>query len=75
MKRRNLREIAIIEAKLCAKLKKTRQAFGFSQSKVADHLGISYQQYQKYECGENRLSAGYYLYLCKLYGNHIYSEK
>jgi transcriptional regulator with XRE-family HTH domain len=30
---------------------------GLTQSDVADHLGISFQQIQKYELGRNRISA------------------
>lgn len=35
-----------------------RQLRGLSQSALAKHLGISFQQVQKYEAGQNRLSAG-----------------
>lgn len=39
------------------RLKKRRAAMGLTQSDVADHLGISFQQIQKYELGRNRISA------------------
>jgi transcriptional regulator with XRE-family HTH domain len=31
---------------------------GMSQQKLADNLGVSFQQLQKYERGENRIGAG-----------------
>ncbi len=34
-----------------------RRALGLSQSAVADRLGVSFQQLQKYERGANRVSA------------------
>lgn len=39
-------------------LKKLRRSRGFSQSMLAESLGITFQQVQKYEAGKNRLSAG-----------------
>lgn len=38
-------------------LKARRKAAGITQMAAADALGISWQQYQKYESGKNRLSA------------------
>jgi transcriptional regulator with XRE-family HTH domain len=34
-----------------------RLMLGLSQEKLADHLGITFQQVQKYEKGTNRISA------------------
>lgn len=39
-------------------LRKLRKARGFSQVALAEALGVSFQQIQKYERGLNRLSAG-----------------
>lgn len=39
------------------KLKKRRKLLGLSQTQMADMLGISFQQIQKYEKGTNRISA------------------
>lgn len=41
-----------------AQLRKIRRARGFSQVALADALGVSFQQIQKYERGQNRLSVG-----------------
>ena len=39
------------------KLKERRKLLGLSQTELADMLGISFQQIQKYEKGKNRISA------------------
>ncbi len=38
-------------------LRRARQYRGLSQTAIADMLGVSFQQVQKYECGANRISA------------------
>jgi transcriptional regulator with XRE-family HTH domain len=40
------------------RLRIARRLAGCSQQELAQHLGISFQAVQKYENGENRLSAG-----------------
>ena len=39
-------------------IKQNRQKMGLSQKDLAEAIGISYQQLQKYETGANRISAG-----------------
>lgn len=39
-------------------LKALRQKKGFSQEELADQVGITFQQIQKYEKGTNRMSVG-----------------
>lgn len=39
-------------------LRVARRAAGLSMQKLADIIGIAYQQVQKYEAGTNRISAG-----------------
>ena len=41
---------------------------GITQAQVADMLGISQQQYFKYEKGINELPIRYLLAICKAYG-------
>ena len=38
-------------------IRERRNALGMSQEKLAEALGISYQQVQKYEVGANRVAA------------------
>jgi transcriptional regulator with XRE-family HTH domain len=40
------------------RLRVLRLERGLSQSEVARHAGVSFQQFQKYENGSNRVSAG-----------------
>jgi|SRR5580658_8727713 transcriptional regulator with XRE-family HTH domain len=41
-----------------------RLMLGMSQGKLADHLGITFQQVQKYEKGTNRISASRLQQMC-----------
>lgn len=52
-KRRNEHDIYAGE-----RLRIARRLAGLSQQQLAEHLGVSFQAVQKYENGENRLSAG-----------------
>lgn len=48
-------------------LKLFRTAAGMSQTEVAQKVGITFQQFQKYERGQNRVSAGrLYKFACIL---------
>lgn len=46
-----------VDTVIAAQIRHTRQQLGLSQSAVARALGVSFQQFQKYEQGENRVSA------------------
>lgn len=46
-----------IDKNIGVRLRALRKERGISQTEVADFLGISFQQVQKYENGTNRLSA------------------
>lgn len=41
-----------------SRLRQIRTLMGYSQEKLADSVGITFQQVQKYENGANRVSAG-----------------
>lgn len=45
-----------IEAVIGANFRRARLVSGMSQTEMADSLGITYQQVQKYEAGKNRLA-------------------
>ena len=47
-----------IDAHIGNRVRAARQAQGMSQSVLANALGITFQQVQKYENGTNRVSAG-----------------
>lgn len=40
-----------------ARIRIRRRSLGISRAELADRIGVSYQQVQKYECGVNRASA------------------
>ena len=46
-----------IDAYVGARIGLRRSALGLSQSALAQQLGVSFQQVQKYETGQNRISA------------------
>lgn len=50
-----------------ARIKKIRKMVGLSQEKVAEHLGITFQQMQKYEKGTNRVACHALLEMCKIF--------
>ena len=39
------------------RIRERRQALGIPMAALADRLDISYQQLQKYECGQNKVAA------------------
>lgn len=53
---------------LAINLKKLRNSKGVSQKEAGDILGVTYQQYQKYENGSNRISAEYLYILARELG-------
>jgi transcriptional regulator with XRE-family HTH domain len=47
------------------RLRSVRSARGMTQGELAGHLGVAFQQIQKYENGINRLSVAVMLRLCR----------
>jgi len=45
-----------------------RMSRGLSQTQLADRLGVTFQQVQKYESGNNRISMGRLTRLAKVFG-------
>lgn len=52
----------LVDIHVGARIRMRRRAMGLSQTQLADSVGITFQQLQKYERGTNRVSAS------KLYG-------
>jgi transcriptional regulator with XRE-family HTH domain len=46
-----------IDVNVGKRVRLRRRMLGLSQTQLADHLGITFQQVQKYELGSNRISA------------------
>ena len=51
-----------------SRLKVRRSLMGLSQEKLAEAIGLTFQQVQKYECGMNRISAGRLYQLAEILG-------
>ena len=50
------------------RLKAARTMKGISQGTLADELGLTFQQVQKYETGSNRISASRMWKMCEIFG-------
>jgi transcriptional regulator with XRE-family HTH domain len=46
----------MLNKEIGSRIKKARTALGISQMKLAEAIGVSFQQVQKYESGANRVS-------------------
>jgi len=58
MTNRKLRDANTVDRQVGERMRRRRILLGLTQDQLADALGISYQQIQKYETGANRVSAG-----------------
>ncbi len=52
------RQPQLIDIQLGNRLKARRKSLCLSQKQLAEYVGISFQQLQKYEAGSNRIGAG-----------------
>jgi transcriptional regulator with XRE-family HTH domain len=57
-----------IDAHVGRKLCVLRKSSGVSQQKLAEQLGVTYQQVQKYEGGTNRVSTSFLLRVAQMFG-------
>ena len=57
MEAKDLARVAALEMAIGARMRTRRRQLGLSQSELADKLGVSFQQVQKYERGANRVAA------------------
>jgi transcriptional regulator with XRE-family HTH domain len=57
MERNEQGRYAALELSIGARLRARRRQLGLSQSDLAEKLGVSFQQVQKYERGANRIAA------------------
>lgn len=58
-------DLKSINVRIGANIRVKRVLLGLSQAALGDALGISFQQFQKYEKGENRISAGALLVIAR----------
>jgi transcriptional regulator with XRE-family HTH domain len=64
-KKSSPRGATAIDAYIGARMREQRLALSMSQEKLGKQLGISFQQIQKYESDENRISAARLFDICK----------
>ena len=57
MEPKDLSRVTALELAIGARMRTRRRQLGLSQSELADKLGVSFQQVQKYERGANRVAA------------------
>lgn len=58
MPRGNTEQYKKIDSQIGAKIQQLRISQGMSREELADRIGVTHQQTQKYEKGVNRISAG-----------------
>ena len=61
----------LIDKKIGLKIKQIRKSWGLSQSELAERIGISFQQIQKYEKGSTRISVMRLLQISEALGVNI----
>lgn len=66
--RKQDREAQLIDAHVGRRVRERRELIGASQEQLGEHLGLSFQQVQKYEKGTNRISAGRLLQIADFLG-------
>ena len=57
MKERDPRSVTAIDEEIGSRIRERRHELGLPQSHVAELVGITFQQLQKYEAGQNRVAA------------------
>jgi transcriptional regulator with XRE-family HTH domain len=67
------RQRSVVDKHVGARLRAARLEAGKSQTQVAEALGVTFQQVQKYEKGTNRISAGTLHELSRLFDMPVQS--
>lgn len=60
------KRITDVDKEIGATIKAIRRTNGLSQSALAEKLGVTFQQVQKYEKGTNRVSVASLITICKV---------
>lgn len=63
---RNTKRATVVDALIAERVRSYRKLSGLSQMQVAEKLGVTFQQIQKYEKGANRIGAGRLFELAEL---------
>lgn len=73
IRRKQDREAQVIDVHVGRRVRQRRELVGASQEQLGEHLGLSFQQIQKYEKGINRISAGRLLQIADFLGVRVES--
>jgi transcriptional regulator with XRE-family HTH domain len=68
MENKSSRGMSEIDRRISRSISRLRQVRGLSQTEIAKALGISFQQFQKYEHGQNRISAARLVAIAQILG-------
>ena len=68
LKKSASRETSEVDRFVGERIRLYRSMIGMSQQKLAENLGVTFQQLQKYERGENRIGAGRLLKVATVLG-------
>ena len=68
---KSARGVGDLDTQIGQRIREARRAQGMSQTMLADALGITFQQVQKYENGGNRVSAARLYDIAQLLGMPI----
>jgi transcriptional regulator with XRE-family HTH domain len=71
MKTMEKRNRNTIDMEVGRKVKHLRKTVGVTQSQLAQELGVSFQQVQKYENGTNRIAAGTLYQIAEILGVNV----
>lgn len=63
--------VSPVDKRVGLRVRDLRIALGLTQADLGQALGVSFQQIQKYERGENRIAASKLLQICKALGVSI----
>ena len=64
-KKSSPRSAGAVDRYIGARMREQRLELNMSQAQLAEELGVSFQQVQKYEMGVNRVSAARLFEICK----------
>jgi transcriptional regulator with XRE-family HTH domain len=60
-----------VDRHVAARIRQRRQELGIKQIEIADFIGVSAQQMQKYESGKDRITAGYLFAIAMMLGVRV----
>jgi transcriptional regulator with XRE-family HTH domain len=60
-----------VDLHVAGRIRHRRKLLGMTQAEVADFIGVSVQQMQKYESGRDRITAGYLFAIAMMLGVNV----